>query len=189
MSSLVRNVPFLTSIEMSLFLADTVGCPALTILPINDNYSLTLEAARSARRRAEGEARPRPWFTPGERGFVAVGKWETCFWFSTFPSACFRRSCGNVGISRSLRDFQGTVGRGEILPLDFHAFHRSAISTARFSLCYPPFRLDLSVAFSHGWLACGGVGSRRLCCLGLAAIGAAAAGRTAISSWHNRWPP
>ena len=24
----------------------------------------------------------------------AVGKWETCFWLSTFPSACFRRNCG-----------------------------------------------------------------------------------------------
>src|SRR5260370_36458690 len=85
-------------------------------------------------------------------GFVAVGKWETCFWFSTFPCACFRRSCGNVGISRCWRDFQGTVGRGEILLLDFHAFHRSAISTARFSLCCPPLRLDLSIAFSP-WVA------------------------------------
>src|ERR1022692_2111662 len=60
---------------------------------------------------------------------MAVGKWETCFWFSTFPRPC-RRSCGNVGISRPLRDFQGAVERGGILLLDFHAFHNSAISTA-----------------------------------------------------------
>ena len=57
-----------------------------------------------------------------------VGKWETCFWFSTFPSAvCL--SCGNVGISRLLRDFQGTVGRVQNLQLVLHAFHRPGIST------------------------------------------------------------
>ena len=39
---------------------------------------------------------------------------------------------------------------GKSCLLDFHAFHRSAISTARFSLCCPPFRLDLSIAFSPG---------------------------------------
>src|SRR5579863_5653140 len=37
--------------------------------------------------------------------------------------------CGNVGISPLLRDFQGTVERGEKLFLLFHAFHGPAIST------------------------------------------------------------
>jgi hypothetical protein len=36
-----------------------------------------------------------------------------------------------VGISRRTRDFQGVVERGEILLLDFHAFHHSDISIAR----------------------------------------------------------
>jgi hypothetical protein len=37
---------------------------------------------------------------------------------------------GNVGISRVLRDFQGTVGSvGNLLPV-FHAFHGPGISTA-----------------------------------------------------------
>ena len=49
-----------------------------------------------------------PGFRSGEKGFVAVGKWETCFWFSTFPSACFRWSCGNVGISPAL----GEISKG-----------------------------------------------------------------------------
>jgi len=44
-----------------------------------------------------------------------------------------------VGISRLLRDFQGAVGRGEILLLDFHAFHHSAISTALFFMALSPF--------------------------------------------------
>src|ERR1700747_3145180 len=60
-----------------------------------------------------------------------VGKWETWFWFSTFPSGA-KPGCGNVGISRCWRDFQGTGGRGEKLLLLFHAFHRPVISTALF---------------------------------------------------------
>src|SRR5258708_3950032 len=36
--------------------------------------------------------------------------------------------CGNVGISRLLRDFQGAVERGEKLLLLFHAFHGPDIS-------------------------------------------------------------
>ena len=75
----------------------------------------------------------------------SVGKWESCFWISTFPptqinSSCGfplfnkygprRRSCGNVGISRWGRDFQGAVEREESLFLAFLSFHSSAISTA-----------------------------------------------------------
>lgn len=56
-------------------------------------------------------------------------KWETGFRFSTFPSAA-RPSCGNVGISRRGRDFQGAVGRVGNPPLVFHAFLRPGISTA-----------------------------------------------------------
>jgi hypothetical protein len=101
LSSLVRNVPFLTSIEMSLFLADAVGCPASTILPINDNYSLTLRAARSARRRAEGEARPRSWFASerkGIRGGGKVGNLLLVFHFSIrlLPPELWK--CGNLAL-------------------------------------------------------------------------------------------
>src|SRR5882672_5314956 len=78
----------------------------------------------------------------GPLSLGAVEKWESWFWISTFPPPRFlrlrsffsmgprRRSCGNVGISRSVRDFQGTVERVESLFLAFHAFHSSVISTA-----------------------------------------------------------
>ena len=39
-------------------------------------------------------------------------KWETAFWFSTFPSGAMP-GCGNVAISRLWRDSQGAVGRGK----------------------------------------------------------------------------
>ena len=60
-----------------------------------------------------------------------MGKWETCFWFSTFPSGA-KLGCGNVGIAGSLRDFQGAVVSVGKLPLLFHAFHGPVISTALF---------------------------------------------------------
>ena len=94
---------------MSLFLADAVGCPASTILPINDNYSLTLRAARSARRRAEGEARPRPGFlVPGERDSWRWESGKPAFGFPLFHPPASRRSCGNVGISPVL----GEISKG-----------------------------------------------------------------------------
>ena len=40
--------------------------------------------------------------------------------------------CGNVGISRFLRDFQGAVERVGKLFLLFHSFHGPGISTARY---------------------------------------------------------
>jgi hypothetical protein len=46
-----------------------------------------------------GEARP--VFSVLQKEKSRVGKWETCFWFSTFPPRS-RRSCGNVGISPAL---------------------------------------------------------------------------------------
>jgi hypothetical protein len=58
-----------------------------------------------------------------------VGKWETGPWFPTFPSGA-KPGCGNVGISRRRRDFQGAVGRVGNLLLVFHAFHGPGISTA-----------------------------------------------------------
>ena len=60
---------------------------------------------------------------------LRVGKWETWFWFSTFPSGAMP-GCGNVGISRLWRDFQGAVERGEKLLWLFHAFHGPGISIA-----------------------------------------------------------
>jgi hypothetical protein len=69
-----------------------------------------------------------------------VGKWETCFWFSTFPSGA-KLGCGNVGISRCLRDFQGAVVSVGKLSSLFHAFHGPVISTA-LSLLPPPGQLD-----------------------------------------------
>lgn len=66
---------------------------------------------------------------PIHRREPRVGKWETCFWFSTFPSGA-KPGCGNVEISRCWRDFQGAVGRVGNLLLVFHAFHGPVISTA-----------------------------------------------------------
>jgi hypothetical protein len=56
-------------------------------------------------------------------------KWETGFWFSTFPGGA-RRGGGNVKIPPVLRDFQGAVERVENLGLVFHAFLGPGISTA-----------------------------------------------------------
>ncbi len=72
-----------------------------------------------------------------------MGKWETCFWFSTFPRRS-RRSCGNACFRR---DFQGAVERGENLLLVFHAFHSPAISTALFRLSF--FSVLAASLFAH----------------------------------------
>src|SRR5450755_4851948 len=70
----------------------------------------------------------------------AVGKWESCFWISSFPrhtcssasapsereSSSRRRRCGNVGISPPLRDFQGGVETVGSVPFAFHRFHPPA---------------------------------------------------------------
>ncbi len=45
-------------------------------------------------------------------------------------SMAAKPGCGNVGISRFLRDFQGTVESVGKLFLLFHAFPRPGISTA-----------------------------------------------------------
>src|SRR5579862_9035322 len=92
----------------------------------------TTEAARSAAR-PEGEARPAEWSSSYERGIEAVGKWETCFWFSTFPSAVVVGAAGNVGISPPFGEIsKGLVERVGSRFLAFHAFHRPRISTALF---------------------------------------------------------
>jgi len=77
-----------------------------------------------------------------------VGKWETCFWFSTFPRPP-RRSCGNVGISRCLRDFQEAVGRVGNLGLVFHAFHGLVISTAPLLVLATRPRQQRRLGFLH----------------------------------------
>lgn len=54
-----------------------------------------------------------------------VGKWETCFWFSTFP-----RRAGAVGMWESrLCDFQGRWETKGNLGLVFLVFHAPVIST------------------------------------------------------------
>src|ERR1700688_403950 len=65
-------------------------------------------------------------------GFHAPQAGWALFWFYKRN----RRGCGNVEISRCLRDFQGTVGRGGKLLLLFHAFHGPIISTA---LSFSPY--------------------------------------------------
>ena len=57
-----------------------------------------------------------------------MGKWETCFWFSTFPSAS---SSGLCGMWESRSDFQGLWEAG-------FAFHQSVISTGQvlFRRCF-----------------------------------------------------
>jgi hypothetical protein len=97
--------------------------------------------------RAGGEARPYLgfFFFLRERK-KAVGKWETCFWFSTFPSASPPElwKCGNL--ARSWRDFQGARGkRGKPAfgfprfpqPRHFHSSLRVFISPPA-SLAPPP---------------------------------------------------
>jgi hypothetical protein len=53
-----------------------------------------------------------------------VGKWETCFWFSTFP-----RRAGAVGMWESRSDFQGLWETKGNLGLVFLFFHAPVIST------------------------------------------------------------
>src|SRR3982750_1403442 len=92
--------------------------------------------ARSAARQAEGDSPPGSCVLVGKREIGAVGKWETCFWFSTFPSALV---VGAVGMweSRLLlaRFPRGWWKGGEACLLAFHAFHSAGISTA-LSQCF-----------------------------------------------------
>src|ERR1017187_3471130 len=89
--------------------------------------------------KSEGSAAQRPvsflgfWFeiqaSRSSRREPRVGKWETWFRFSTFPSGAMP-GCGNVGISRLWRDSQGAVESGEKLLLLFPALHGPGISIA-----------------------------------------------------------
>src|SRR3954454_16230619 len=86
---------------------------------------------------------------------MAVGKWETCFWFFTFPSASSPElwKCGNLACS--WRDFQGPVETGGSLLLAFHGFHRPVISTALFRLLFfaffeHQFSLHLDALYARG---------------------------------------
>ena len=128
-------------------------------LLLDDNYFslsttttlLTLKAARSARRRAEGEARPRPGFSfrrKGIRGGGKVGNLLLVFHFSIrlLPPELWK--CGNLACP--WRDFQGAVERGQSLLLAFHPFHSPGISTALFF-----FWLRLPGYLSSGLRACG----------------------------------
>ena len=53
-----------------------------------------------------------------------MGKWETCFWFSTFP-----RLVGAVGMWKSRSDFQGLWETKGNLGMVFLVFHAPVIST------------------------------------------------------------
>src|SRR4051812_43662278 len=80
---------------------------------------------------------------------MAVGKWETCFWFSTFPSASSSElwKCGNLACS--WRDFQGPVETGGSLLLAFHGFHRPVISTAlRPAVFFAPAATSFALALA-----------------------------------------
>jgi len=72
------------------------------------------------------------WFFRERTGVIVAsggGKVENLLWVFHFSMAA-TPGCGNVEISRFLRDFQGTVGRVGKLPLLSHSFHGPAISTA-----------------------------------------------------------
>jgi hypothetical protein len=115
---------------------------------------------------AQGGGRSPPvalfWFR--EKGFVAVGKWETCFWFSTFPSACFPPELWKCGISPVLGEIpkglwkQGeacfwlsTVSIGPSFPQLSSAFYFSGFFAHQFSL-----HLDaLHARGRHGGRICG----------------------------------
>ena len=66
---------------------------------------------RSAAARARAIARPRVVFWFSGIGTEAVGKWKTCFWFSTFPPPSSSKlwECGNL--ARLWRDSQGARGK------------------------------------------------------------------------------
>jgi hypothetical protein len=117
--------------QLFLLLDDNYFSRSTTITP-------DLFGGREAPPRAGGEARPCFGFSSfvlrEKQQTGAVGKWKTCFWFSTFPSAPRRRSCGNVGISPASGEIpKGLVGSVGNLLLVFHAFHSPAISTALFA--------------------------------------------------------
>ena len=109
-----------------------------TIISPDQRQLLLTSSAGAKRRRGRGAKPARVWlfssFVLREKQQTgAVGKWKTCFWFSTFPSAPRRRSCGNVGISPASGEIsKGLVGSVGNLLLVFHAFHSPAISTALF---------------------------------------------------------
>ena len=82
----------------------------------------------SFRRLGARGAKPRRVFGFGRRS-RGGGKVENLLLVFHFSMAA-KPGCGNVGISRFLRDFQGTVeGVGKLLLL-FHSFHGPGISTA-----------------------------------------------------------
>ena len=84
----------------------TVFCFSSQLLHSFFALSLGRGQARSAA--AEGGGRSPPvLFVFSFIYENAVGKWETCFWFSTFPRRS-RRSCGNVGISPAF----GEISKG-----------------------------------------------------------------------------
>ena len=64
---------------------------------------------------------------------MAVGKWETCFWFSTFPSAFVVDAVGMWESRLLLARFPRAVERVGSLRLAFHAFHSPAFPQLSFA--------------------------------------------------------
>jgi hypothetical protein len=87
-----------------------------------------------------------------------VGKWETCFWFSTFPSALVVGAVGMWNLACLWRDFQGARGkRGKPVfgfprfpqPRHFHGAPFSPSLPAAGQQCqlgflHPPCRLGIA---------------------------------------------
>jgi hypothetical protein len=73
---------------------------------------------------SEGDPPPGSPFSFGLEQKQQVGKWETCFWFSTFP-----RRAGAVGMWESRSDFQGLWETQGNLGSVFLVFHAPVIST------------------------------------------------------------
>jgi hypothetical protein len=117
----------LDQIDVLLFGVNYFFGLTTTISPYQRQLLLDSWAARSARRLAEGEARPRGlvvWFSDIYI-FGAGGKWKTCFWFCTFPSAFVAGAVGMWESRLPLARFpRGSWKEGEA------CFWLSTLSTA-----------------------------------------------------------
>jgi len=119
-------------------------CPASTISlgrvasreNVTESIDVVGEAARSAARQAEGDSPPGSCVLVRKREIGAVGKWETCFWFSTLSSALVAGAVGMWESRLLLARFPRGSWKGwEACLLAFHPFHSAGISTA-LSQCF-----------------------------------------------------
>jgi hypothetical protein len=145
--------PVLTTIVRCVLLRTTLVLVwRQLLLRIDDNYFSGSTTISSGSRRREAAVAGR-WAKPAPRsGFsffrdrelVAVGKWETCFWFSTFPSALVAGAVGMWESCRFLARFpRGSWKEGKA------CLWLSTLSTA------PPFPQLSSVPWALGSAGCG----------------------------------